>query len=186
MVNKYYKTATTLIKGARTLDRKYYTDKNIFELEMKNIFYKNWLCVGRSNEVPANGDFIRFDLGYESIIIVRNNDTLHGFFNVCRHRGTRICTQERGKLSNTIQCKYHGWTYNLQGNLIGAPNMDEVENFNKNNYPLHKVLVKEWEGFIYISLSNETESFDDFFAPLTNKFSDWQLSKLKIVEKKCY
>jgi len=187
MVDKYHKTATTLIKGAKTLDRKYYTDKNIFDLELKNIFYKNWLCVGRSNEVSKKGDFIKFDLGNESIIIVRDdNNILHGLFNVCRHRGTRICSEKKGKFSNTIQCKYHGWTYNLEGSLVGAPNMDEVENFDKNNYPLHKVAIKEWEGFIYVCLSDKTESFDDFFKPLKNKFNEWQLSKLKTIEKKEY
>ena len=97
MVDKYHKTATTLIKGAKTLNRKYYTDKNIFDLELKNIFYNNWLCVGRSNEVSKKGDFIKFDLGNESIIIVRgDNNILNGFFNVCRHRGTRICNEKKG------------------------------------------------------------------------------------------
>ena len=90
------------------------------------------MCVGRSNEVSKKGDFIKFDLGNESIIVVRDdNNILHGLFNVCRHRGTRICNDIKGKFSNTIQCKYHGWTYNLEGSLVGAPNMDEVENFDK-------------------------------------------------------
>ena len=187
MVNKYHKTATTLIKGAKTLDRKYYTDKNIFDLELKNIFYKNWLCVGRSNEVSKKGDFIKYDLGNESIIIVRgDNNILHGLFNVCRHRGTRICNEKKGGFSNTIQCKYHGWTYNLEGSLVGAPNMDEVENFDKNNYPLHKVAIKEWEGFIYVCLSDKTESFDDFFKPLKNKFNEWQLPQLQTIKKTDY
>jgi len=70
--------------------------------------------------------------------------------------------------------------------LVGAPNMDEVENFNKNNYPLHRVAIKEWEGFIYICLSDKAESFDGFFRPLKNKFNAWQLSKLKTIENDVY
>ena len=187
MVDKYHKTATTLIKGAKTLDRKYYIDKDIFDLELENIFYKNWLCIGRSNEVSKKGKFIKFDLGSESIIIVRNDkNVLNGFFNVCRHRGTRICIEEKGSFSNTIQCKYHGWTYNLEGRLVGAPNMDNVDKFEKKDYPLHTVLIKEWEGFIFICLSDKAEEFDTFYEPIKNKFNEWQLSELETIEKKDY
>ena len=73
MIDKYHKTAATLIKDAKTLDRKYYLDNDIFHSELDNIFYKNWLCIGRSNDVSKKGNFIKFDIGSESIIIIRNN-----------------------------------------------------------------------------------------------------------------
>ena len=117
MVKQYHKTATTLIKGSKTLDGKYYSNEKIFNEELKNIFYENWLCVGRSNDIKNEGNYITFQIGNESGIIVRNKKKqLNGFFNVCRHRGTKICIDEKGSLSKTIQCKYHGWTYNLNGN----------------------------------------------------------------------
>ena len=187
MVKQYHKTATTLIKGSKTLDGKYYLNEKIFNEELKNIFYENWLCVGRSNDIKDNGNYITFQIGNDSVIIVRNEkNQLNGFFNVCRHRGTRICIDKKGSLSKTIQCKYHGWTYNLNGNLVGAPNMDNVNDFNKNDYPLHKVLIKEWDGFIFICLSDNPESFEIFYKPLNNKFNEWQLSKLNTIEQKNY
>ena len=188
MVAKYRKTSTTLIKGAKTLDRKYYTDKNIFFSELENIFYKNWLCVGRSNDIIKIGSYLTLSIGNESIVIVRNGKNLiNGFFNVCRHRGTRICVEKKGKFSKTIQCKYHGWTYNLNGQLVGAPNMDHGDGFNKNDYSLHKISIKEWAGFIFISMSDKIEEdFDNFYNPIKTKFNEWQLEELNTIEKKEY
>ena len=187
MVKKYHETATTLIKGAKTLKRKYYLDKKVFNKELKNIFYKNWLCVGRSDDIKNKGNYITYELGGESIIIVRNEkNQLNGFFNVCRHRGTRICNNIKGSLSKTIQCKYHGWTYDLNGNLVGAPNMDNVDNFDKDDYPLNNVFIKEWDGFIFICLSNSPENFEKYFKPLKNKFDEWQLPQLQTIKKTDY
>ena len=187
MVKPYHKTATTLIKGAKTLDGKYYSNETIFNEELINLFHENWLCVGRSDDIKKKGNYITFQIGNESLIIIRNErNHLNGFFNVCRHRGTRICIDEKGSFSKTIQCKYHGWTYNLNGSLVGAPNMDSVDDFNKSDYPLHSVLIKEWDGFIFICLSDKPESFEIFYKPLKNKFNEWQLSKLKTIEQKNY
>ena len=76
MVGKYRKTATTLIKGAKTLDRKYYTDKEVFYSELENIFYENWLCIGRCNEINNKGSYITIDIGSESLIVVRDDKNL--------------------------------------------------------------------------------------------------------------
>ena len=74
----------------------------------------------------------------ESLIILRDRDgELRAFFNVCRHRGTRLCTEASGHFSETIQCPYHAWTYTTDGRLIGAPHMQDVEGFDKRDYPLH-------------------------------------------------
>ena len=187
MVNQYRKTATTLIKGAKTLDGKYYLNEKIFNEELENIFYQNWLCVGRSNDIKDEGNYITFQIGNESVLIIRNEkNQLNGFFNICRHRGTRICIDEKETLSKTIQCKYHGWTYNLNGSLVGAPNMDNVDDFNKSDYPLHSISIKEWDGFIFVCLSDKPESFEIFYKPLNNKFNEWKLSKLKTIEQKNY
>ena len=70
------------------------------------------------------------NIGTESVIVLRGDDgELIAYYNVCRHRGTRICENESGQFSKSIQCKYHGWTYNLNGQLFGAPNMDAVDTF---------------------------------------------------------
>jgi glycine betaine catabolism A len=130
-MNAFYHTTETFKEGSFTLPGKYYISKEIYQSEMERIFYDRWLCVGRELHIPEPGDYFLSEIGQENIIIVRDKEQkIHAFFNICRHRGTRLCVKERGHLKATIQCPYHAWTYNLQGNLIGAPLMDEVPGFN--------------------------------------------------------
>ena len=93
---------------------------------------KRWLCVGREDRIPNPGDWFTQQIGKESIIVLRDREGgLRAFYNVCRHRGTRLCEEHSGQFSGTIQCPYHAWTYGLDGRLIGAPSTGEIENFDK-------------------------------------------------------
>src|SRR3989441_7710567 len=131
-------------QGQRTLLREYYTTPEIYGQEMERIFSRRWLGVGRAAELADSGDFVLRTVAGESIIVVRGQDgAVRAFYNVCRHRGTRLCETERGRLSETIQCPYHAWTYTLDGTLIGAPHMNEVAGFDKRDYPLHQVARSE-------------------------------------------
>ena len=83
----------------------------------------------------------------ESLIVLRDKTgTVRAFFNVCRHRGTRLCREASRRFGETIQCSYHAWTYGTDGRLVGAPHMQDVEGFDKADYPLHQAAVAEWEG----------------------------------------
>ena len=100
----FLKTADTLNPGARTLSRKYYTKKEILKQEYKNIFLNHWICTGRAEDIAKPSHYITLDIGGESVIILRDNKgILKAFFNVCRHRGTRICQNNKGNFSKTIQ-----------------------------------------------------------------------------------
>jgi Rieske 2Fe-2S family protein len=105
------------------------------------------------------------------------------FYNVCRHRGTRLCTEEAGRFSASIQCPYHAWTYALDGRLIGAPLMDETPGFDKSAYPLHPVPLVEWEGFLLANLSQQPVPFAEAFAQLAGKFAAWDLPGLRAVKR---
>ena len=154
----FKKTAETLRDGAHTLERDYYVNPQILIKEYDNIFLNNWVCAGRSSELSKNGKYKIVNIGTESAIILRGaTGKLRAHANVCRHRGTRICDKSSGQFSNSIQCGYHGWTYNLNGDLIGAPHMDTVDNFNKKDYPLHSISIAEWEGFIFINFKDNPE-----------------------------
>src|SRR6185436_14360242 len=97
------------------------------------------ICAGCAGDIPTEGDYFLREFGGESIIVVRPApDTVRAFYNVCRHRGTRICAVGEGTFSGRIQCPYHAWTYGLDGRLLGAPHMDE-SSFNPEEYPLHEV-----------------------------------------------
>src|SRR5690606_35112487 len=120
--------------------------------EQQRIFARGWNCVGRASAIAQPGDFMVRTVAGESIIIVRNQaGELRAYFNVCRHRGTRICWQESGRFSETIQCPYHAWTYTVdEGQLIGAPHMQEAAGFDKRLHGLHRAHIAEWEGFLFV------------------------------------
>src|SRR5205085_10652938 len=106
-----------------TLPGRYYHDPALFALEQERIFSRLWVCVGRADQVPDAGDYFLTQLGGECVIVVRGRDGLpRAFLNVCRHRGARLCTEARGRLKGTLQCRYHAWSYALDGRLVGAPN----------------------------------------------------------------
>ena len=183
----FKKTADTLSKGAHTLERDFYTSSQILNDEYKKIFQSQWICVGRSEELTTVGQYKTINLGNESVIILKDEkETIKAHYNVCRHRGTRICNESNGKFSKSIQCGYHGWTYALDGKLVGAPHMNSVENFNKDDYSLFPIHIKEWEGFIFINLSDDLEDFDKTFSPIKGRFSNWNISDLKTLETKEY
>ncbi len=183
----FKKTAETLPKGAHTLEREYYVEPKILQKEYDNIFLDSWICAGRSSELSESGQFKVINIDTESVIVLGDDQgELKAFFNVCRHRGTRICEQDSGQFSKSIQCGYHGWTYGLDGQLIGAPHMDAVDGFQKADYPLFSLPVAEWEGFIFINFSDEPKDFETAFNPLINRFSAWGMSELAVQETKEY
>ena len=138
----FLKTTQISIDGARTLPREYYTSPELFGHELEHIFTKRWLCVGREDRLPNPGDWFTQAVGKESIIVLRDREGAYrAFYNVCRHRGTRICEEHSGQFSGTIQCPYHAWTYGLDGRLIGAPSTNDIENFDKADWPLFPVPV---------------------------------------------
>jgi glycine betaine catabolism A len=103
---------------------------------------------------------------------------VRGFYNVCRHRGTRLCEEKNGH-TPAIQCPYHAWTYGLNGRLVGAPHMDKVQGFDKAEYSLHAIKLALWEGFILVNLADGPSPLEEVFAPLTTKFTHWNLPKLR-------
>ena len=126
--------------GRPYLPAPYYTDAEYFSRELDALFRTMWICAGRADEIAQPGQFVVREVAGDSVIITRSADGgVHAFHNVCRHRGTRLCTETSGTFPGSIQCPYHAWTYGLDGRLIGAPHMDEVPHFRKEDFPLHRV-----------------------------------------------
>jgi len=179
-MTSFVKATQAYQQGQRTLPGHYYTSPEIYAEEAERIFARRWLGVGRAAELANPGDFVTRTVARESIIVVRGQDgVVRAFYNVCRHRGTRLCEEPRGRLSETIQCPYHAWTYTLDGALIGAPHMSDVAGFDKRDYPLHAVPVGEWEGFLFINLGREPEPVARAFAPLAERFRRFNLARLR-------
>jgi Rieske 2Fe-2S family protein len=182
----FRKTTESFTAGAKTLPQRYFVSSEIFAKEQALIFSTQWMCVGHQSEIAKAGDYFVREVAGESLIIVRDKrGETHGFFNVCRHRGTRLCEERNGHFS-AIQCPYHAWTYGLDGKLIGAPHMDDVPGFVKGDYSLHAVNLALWEGFIFVNLMGAPEPLEEWFAPLVGKFTHWNLPKLRSAKRTEY
>jgi Rieske 2Fe-2S family protein len=117
-------------EGSRTLPAEYYVSGEYFARELDTLFRQMWICAGRTEEVAAPGQFVVRELPGDNVVITRSQEgSIHAFHNVCRHRGTRLCTETAGTFAGSIQCPYHAWTYGLDGRLLGAPHMDDVPHF---------------------------------------------------------
>src|SRR6266513_1911896 len=194
--HSFRKTARIPSLGAKSLSQKYFVSPEVFAREQAEIFSKEWLLVGHESHVAKPGDYFLAAIAGESVIVTRDRKSqVRGFYNVCRHRGTRLKEDTCGHTS-AIQCPYHAWTYGLDGRLIGAPHMDDVPGFDKADYPLHRVNLGLWEGFIFVNLTDSSSltsvlsqserrkqdgfvSLEDWFAPLNGKFSHWNMSILQ-------
>src|SRR5215217_6070962 len=131
----FRKTAESVEPGAKTLPQEYFVSPEIFAQEQKRIFSKQWVLVGHESQLATGGDYFVADVAEESLIVVRDKrGEIHGFYNVCRHRGSRLIENSNGHLSAAIQCPYHAWTYAFDGRLLGAPHMDDLSGFEKADY----------------------------------------------------
>jgi Rieske 2Fe-2S family protein len=185
----FRKTATTFQPGAKTLPQRYFVSPEIFAEELQRIFALKWVLVGHQSQLAEPGDYFLADIAGESLIVAKDRrSTIRAFYNVCRHRGARLCEEQNGHAA-AIQCSYHAWTYALDGRLIGAPHMEETPGFNKANYRLRHARLGLWEGFIFLNLTDaSTErggymSLEEWFASLGGKFSPWNLSALRSAKR---
>ncbi|MFU0504394.1 aromatic ring-hydroxylating oxygenase subunit alpha [Pseudaminobacter sp. NGMCC 1.201702] len=141
------------------LPREFYTSDEIFEAEQEKIFRNNWFFAGHSVELPRTGHYATLNVGGAPVVMVRDSaGKLHAHHNVCRHRGSIICTEEKGKATRLV-CPYHSWAYAHDGALIGAPMMGE--NFDKSAHGLKHVHVEEFDGLIFVNLSDKPSPFSE-------------------------
>jgi len=183
----FHRTTTSYQPGAQTMPRERYTSEAILAEERERIFARGWNCVGRVSSLRNPGDFIVREIAGESIIILRDREgALHAFFNVCRHRGTRLCREDAGRFGETIQCSYHAWTYSIDGRLVGAPSMQDVPGFEKAEYPLHAAGLAEWEGFLFVNVGDNPPPFASAWGPVLDRFARYDLPSLVVGHRVVY
>lgn len=186
-MSTFQRTAESYRQGSRTLPGAAFTSPEVFATERERIFARAWNCVGRAGRVSDRGAYFLADVAGESIIVLRDSaGILRAFFNVCRHRGTRICTEPAGRLGETLQCPYHAWTYATDGRLVGAPHMHEVEGFDKADHPLHAAAIAEWEGFLFVNVAREPEPFDAVWQSMKDRLSRFGLLRLEVGHRVSY
>lgn len=138
---------------ATTLPSRYFYDQEIFDREVETIFYPSWHCVCHRSEIENPGQFVKFDLMDQSILVVRGDDGgVHAHHNVCQHRGTQLVTERRGELNKMIVCPYHAWSYRFDGTLRHAPRTECLKGFDASDYGLPSVRIEEFAGFYFVNL----------------------------------
>jgi Rieske 2Fe-2S family protein len=167
-----------LIPQALTLPARYYTSPEVFQHDMESFFRGSWIGAGRAEAIANPGDYFVREVAGESLIVTRGADgQIRVFYNVCRHRGTRLCTEAEGKFAGRIQCPYHGWTYGLDGRLAGAPNMGE--GFAREDYPLREGRADVWDGHIFLHLGDSPAPLGEQLGALPDKFAAWGMADLR-------
>lgn len=174
-------TAQMLQERERTfsLPQPFYSDERLFDIDMQEIFQKEWLIAGMTCEIPTKGNYLTLQIGKNPIIVIRGAEgVVHAFHNVCRHRGSRLCTSEKGKVAKLV-CHYHQWTYELDGRLLFA-GTEMGADFDMKQYGLKPVNVKTAGGYIFISLSENPPAIDDFLSTLNHYMEPYDMENTKV------
>jgi len=190
--NRYYTLADPLSQARQacaqmlnerdpgfSLPQPFYCDEQVFAIDMQEIFGKEWLIAGMSCEIPTKGNFISVQIGKNSVIVVRGaNGNIHAFHNVCRHRGSRLCVTDKGKVAKLV-CPYHQWTYELDGRLLFA-GTEMGADFDMKQYGLKPVHVKTSGGYIFISLAENPPEIDEFLQGLAHYMEPYDMENTKV------
>ncbi|MDH4869665.1 glycine-betaine demethylase subunit GbcA [Pseudomonas sp. BN515] len=162
-----------------SLPQPFYSDERLFQIDMQEIFHKEWLIAGMTCEIPAKGNYLTLQIGDNPIIVIRGAEgQIHAFHNVCRHRGSRLCVSEKGKVAKLV-CPYHQWTYELDGRLLFA-GTEMGADFDLKDYNLKPVHVKSAGGYIFINLSENPPAIDDFLSTLAHYMEPYDMENTKV------
>jgi Rieske 2Fe-2S family protein len=173
--------------GCTTLPAHYYTDAAWFRRELERIHCDMWLYAGRAATIPAPGDYFVFEMGDASVLVVRDEcGAIYAHHNVCRHRGTLLCSGGGGRLPGHIRCPYHSWTYRLDGTLAHAPHMEKVAGFSEGDHSLARVPVAIWAGHIFVNLAARPLPFSEHLAGLDARFVHWPMEEMRVAERRAY
>ncbi len=171
-------------KAGYSLDQQFYTDPDIYELELERIINRTWILAGHVSQLPEPGDFKVLDVARESAIIVRGSDgELRGFANVCRHRGSLVCLEPHGH-ADRFSCPYHGWMYDIDGKLFAARNMPY--DFDMASHGLKPVSVDVIHGLIFVCFTDEPPSLDGAKRDLAEPMAMFDFENLIVAAQKSY
>ncbi|HEX3819988.1 MAG TPA: aromatic ring-hydroxylating dioxygenase subunit alpha [Candidatus Sulfotelmatobacter sp.] len=173
------------IAKAWTLPSSLYTDASVYALEKEKIFSRTWQVVGHANRVANPGDYFTIELLGEPLLIVRGADNkLRGFYNVCRHRAgppAEGCGSRK-----LFRCGYHGWTYDLDGSLISATEIEGVEGFRPEDFALASVRTEEWFNFVFVNLDPDAPALVETLGELRQQAEKFPFAEMKLFERRTY
>ena len=178
-----------LIAGQRpghALSREFYCDAELFERELRRLMLRHWHCVGHQSEVREAGAFFTVEVCGESLLVVCGQDgAVRGFYNVCRHRGSRVCTERAGRARGGVfVCPYHAWSYGLDGRLRGARHMPA--GFERAAYGLTAVHTRVIEGLIFVSFAEQPLGLEHVEAALAGSARLYGWADAKVAHRETY
>ena len=173
------------IANAWSLPARLYVDPEAFAEEKEKIFRRTWQVVGHRAQVAKPGDYFTVDLLGEPLLLVRGaNGELRGFYNVCRHRAGPPA--EKCGSRKLFRCGYHGWTYDLEGKLISAPEFEGVQDFDRSHFTLAPVRAEEWFNLIFVNLDPDAKPLRQSLEELPVQAEKFQFSTMKLFERRTY
>jgi phenylpropionate dioxygenase-like ring-hydroxylating dioxygenase large terminal subunit len=147
-----------------TLPGRDYYDPGVLDVERERIFFRSWVCVARVEELGSPGDIIVRDVAGELVLLSHDTDgRLHAFFDVCRHRGTRLVEAD-AHVRKAITCPYHAWTYGLDGALLGTPNVGRDEGLDRDRLGLRAIALDTWDGFVFVNMAPDPPPLHEALA----------------------
>ena len=162
----------------KSLDKKFYFSDEIYHQELDNIFYSDWICCGREEDLDSAGSYNIFVIGNENLFIIKDkNNDIRVFHNFCKHRGCQILeNEESSPLKRNIRCPYHSWVYNFDGSLYKAPHLDV--DIKDKRFHLNSVHCETWGGFIFINLDKKPPPFEEYIQDISAQFVRYPLNEL--------
>jgi len=177
---------TLLDRTTASLPAAWYYEPAQYARELEAVWYRDWICVGRAEDLREAGDYVVVSVGDESLILTRDREgRTRALHNTCRHRGSQLCAAQRGRFANSrIVCPYHAWTYALSGELLATPKMDLPADFRRENYQLYGAHLETWGGFLFVNLSDEpASSLTSFLGSEAENVAHWPLADLISVRR---
>jgi choline monooxygenase len=173
------------IERAETIPARWYRDPAFHHLDRHAIFARSWQHVGHVSQIPRAGDHLVVMVARRPVLIVRAAaGAVHGFYNVCRHRGGPLALKDGH--AHMLQCRYHGWTYRLDGMLRGVPHFNRTELFDKRDYGLVPVRLAEWQGLLFVHLGSDADALDRLVAGIAERLAPARLDALHFVKRVDY
>ena len=170
---------------AWTLPAVLYTDPDVFAAEREKIFFRTWQVVGRASQVANPGDYFTAELAGEPLLCVRGSDgKLRGFYNVCRHRAgppAEGCGSRK-----LFRCGYHGWTYDLDGSLLSATEIEGVKGFRAEDFSLEPIRIEEWFNLVFVNLDSQGPPLRQTLGELPRQTEKFSFTEMKLFERRTY
>jgi choline monooxygenase len=186
---------------AETIVPEAYTSDEFFVVERERVFASGWVAVGPSAQLSNPGELLVADVAGRSVIVVRALDgELRGFYNTCRHRGTRLLTPGPGRVKRSIRCPYHSWAYSLDGACIGTPlfegsdipddqrrifDTDEVAAFDRADYGLLPVRAEAWGPLVFVCL-DDAPPLSEQLGDLPERTAGYRLDEWEVARTAHY